>query len=64
MRRLRFHFEDEPLEVEPEVGIDDGELTHLPTLGEDGQATALVVEVLKADALEGALPEPVLEQKP
>lgn len=60
---LGLEVKDQPLEVEPEVGLRDGKLTDLFALCEDRQAPTLVVEVPELDPLEGAFSQPVVEEE-
>ena len=53
--RLRLGFEDQPLEVEPELRVRDRQLAHLLALREHRHPLAVVVEVLELDRLQRAL---------
>ena len=50
-----FHVPDVALQVGPELGLRDWDLSDLLALREDGQALALMIEVLELDGLEGSL---------
>jgi hypothetical protein len=44
-----FHVPDVALQVGPELGLGDWDLSDLLALREDGQALALMIEVLELD---------------
>ncbi len=50
-----FHVSGMTLQVGPEIRLGDWDLSDLLALCEDGQALALMVEVLELDGLEGSL---------
>jgi hypothetical protein len=62
--RLSLHVDDELPEVVPEAGVGDWEVADLPALREHREPLSIVVEVLELDALQRALAESVVEQKP